>query len=209
MKNSLTTYQSLLPLSDLFSTLYKNPSDVEIIEEFMHGQKDLAISYVYCKHYRVFKITTDKFYGLQDSDIESFILEEIVKALPRYDVTSQVKLSTFISKYIYNRLRTETEYQSASSRVTLNYSCGFEDLAQEDRIEELSEEASYNYCEMYQMIQELDLTEKERLCCHIIIKSQHSLNNAEIGRMMGVTRAGVKHIKTSLQKKLGQVFHVA
>ena len=78
-----------------------------------------------------------------------------------------------------------------------------------ERLQEAGDESTYSYSEMYELVCQLDLTENERKCCEIIILNNDTLKNSEIAELLGVSRAGVGHIKKSLKVKLAPIFHIA
>lgn len=207
----MNTYQSLLTFSNLFTPAGDVATTQELVQAYQCGRQTEVIAHVFCTNYQLFKITANKFFGLSAEDKDSFILEEIGKALENYKAGEdrQAKIQTVVSAYIYNRLRTETQALQKASRATLNLATSFEDLGEMDRLEEAGDEASYSYSEMYELVTQLDLTENERKCCEIIILNNDSIKNAEIAELLGVSRAGVGHIKKSLKVKLAPVFNIS
>lgn len=206
----MNTYEALLTYSNLFREEAATLDNSQIVQAYRDGRETEVISYIFCTNYQLFRLTTNRFFGLSQDDKDSFTLEEIAKALNNYNVTktSNAKITTLVCTYIYNRLRTETEALQKASAVTMNYATGFDDLGAEDRIEEASEEGSFSYYEMYQMVEELELTEKEKECCKLIILNNDNIKNSEIAEMLGLSRAGVGHIKKSLKSKLAPVFNI-
>lgn len=205
----MNTYEALLPLSNLFIETVGDTSTHSVMYHYRKVNQNDAIAYVYCRHHLLFKQQANKFFGLTVEDKESFILEEIMKAMDNYSPDNGAKLETYICRYIYNRLRTETQELDAASRRTLNYANGFEDLGEEDRMEEISNDGNYSYAEMYNLVNDIDLTDNERKCCEVILLNTDILKNSEIANAMGVSRAGVGHIKKSLKLKLAPIFGVA
>lgn len=207
----MNTYQSLLNFSNLFSPKGKVATTEELVQAYNSGKQTEVISYIFCTNYQLFKMVANKFFGLSAEDKDSFILEEIAKALSNYSLSNEkkAKITTVISTYIYNRLRTETQALQKASRATLNLATSFEDLGDMERLEEAGDESTYSYSEMYELVYQLDLTENERKCCEIIILNNDTLKNSEIAELLGVSRAGVGHIKKSLRAKLAPIFGIA
>ena len=207
----MNTYPSLLNFSNLFVPAAGVATTEELVRAYQEGRQTEVIAHVFCTNYQLFRLTANKFFGLSAEDKDSFILEEIAKALENYDLQSekQAKITTVISTYIYNRLRTETQALQKASRATLNLATSFEDLGDMERLEEAGDESTYSYSEMYELVCQLDLTENERKCCEIIILNNDTLKNSEIAELLGVSRAGVGHIKKSLKVKLAPIFHIA
>lgn len=208
----MNTYESLLAYSNLFKEEGDRLSTEQLVQAYRLGRQTEVISYVFCSNYNLFRLTTNRFYGLSQDDKDSYILEEISKVMENYNgekTTQSVKITSLVCAYIYNRLRTETQALQKASRKTLDYSTSFEDLGEVDRVEEASEEGSFNYYEMYQLVQELDLTDNERECCKIILLNNDNIKNSEIAEMLGLSRAGVGHIKKSLKQKLAPVFNIS
>ena len=51
-------------------------------------------------------------------------------------------------------------------------------------------------------LKQLNLSENELEYCKIILADNHELRDAEIARIMGKTRAGIKYIKNKIRQKL-------
>lgn len=207
----MNTYKSLLNLSNLLlTTMGEHLSTKDLVEAYHSGMQNEVIAYVFCNNYQLFKITANKFFGLSPEDKDSFILEEIYKALEKYEIkeSGNAKISTVVTTYIYNRLRTETQALQKASRATLNLATSFEDLGDLDRLNEAGDTSSFSYSEMYELVSQLDLTPNERKCCEIIILNNDTIKNSEIAEILGVSRAGVGHIKKSLRNKLAPVFQI-
>lgn len=207
----MNTYQALLNLSNLFVPAGNVATTKELVQAYKEGRENEVIAHVFCTNYQLFKLTANKFFGLSAEDKDSFILEEIAKALSNYDLENEknAKITTLVSTYLYNRLRAETQALQKASRATLNLATSFEDLGDMDRLEEAGDESSYSYSEMYELVYQLDLTENERKCCEIIILNNDALKNSEIAELLGVSRAGVGHIKKSLKAKLAPIFDIS
>lgn len=205
----MNTYKSLLPISNLYGASGQKSVE-DMVYDYHTGKVGEVIAHIFCTNYQLFKLTSNKFFGLSQDDKDSFILEEIGKALDKYDTEneSKAKLTTVITTYIYNRLRAETQALQKAARATLNLATSFEDLGEMDRIEEAGEEGSYSFVEMYELVNSLNLTENERKCCHLIILNSQEIKNAEIAELLGLSRAGVGHIKKCLKTKLAPVFEV-
>ena len=210
----MNTYQNLLQFSNLFTEEFVSEDTkldaVQIINIYNSGRETETISYLFCTNYQLFRVTANKFFGLSTEDKDSFILEEISKALVNFDAgkSNNAKLTTIITAYIYNRLRTETQALQAASKCTLNLSTSFEDLGDMERLEEAGDSSTYSYSEMYELVNQLDLTENERKTCEIIMLNE-DVKNADIANMLEISRAGVGHIKKSLKLKLAPVFNIS
>lgn len=205
------TYQSLLNFSNLLSPEGKDIETCKLVQAYREGRQTEVISFIYCHNFQLFRMTANRFYGLSVEDKDSFILEEIGKALENYKDSEDgknVKITTLANTYISNRLRTETQALQAASRKTLDLATSFEDLGEMDRLWEAGDTTSFSYSEMYALVNQLDLTDNERKCCEIIILNNQDLKNAEIAEALGISRAGVGHIKKSLKAKLSPVFHI-
>lgn len=205
----MNTYAALLPLSNLFVETADLKTHSLMYYYRVENRVDDVIAYVYCQNHLLFEQQANRFFGLTREDKESFILEEIMKALSNFEDNQGAKLETYVCRYIYNRLRTETEALNTDKRSALDKSTGFEDLGEEDRIEEASVDGSFSYAEMYNLVNDLDLTDNERKCCEVILLNTSVVKNAEIAAVLGISRAGVSHVKKSLQMKLAPVFDMA
>ncbi len=204
----MNTYESLLTFSNLLSPEGKDIPSSKLVEEYNDGRQTEVISFIFCHNYQLLRMASNRYYGLSMDDKDSFILEEIAKAIDNYNSDKNTKLITLITTYVRNRLRTETQALQANARKTLDYATSFEDLGEMDRLWEAGDNTSFSYAEMYELVNTLELTENERKCCEIIILNNEDIKNSEIAELLGISRAGVGHIKKSLKTKLSPIFGI-
>lgn len=182
-------------------------SDEELVRDFRNGMENEVIAYVYEHHRGVFHQTAGQYKGVDESTVVSCIVEQIWKCFNNYDSSkSKGKITTMICKYIRNDLRAITQSNNYAKRaINTTQNCSFfsEFETGQDRIEEASELASYDAIELVDMIQHENLTDNERKYCLAAVKNLEGLTMARIADQIGISRAGAKRVRESLQLKLG------
>lgn len=190
----METYNTFKTLADLYEG---ETTDLSLVENYKDiTQKPLILAYVYCTNYRMFYNATVNYFGLGLDDIDSFIVEEIDKALNNFNAERGVKLTTLICTFIKNRLRAETLLLQKASKRPLNNYVDMDSLGEEAYMDNFNELFTLDY------LKQLNLSENELEYCKIILADNHELRDAEIARIMGKTRAGIKYIKNKIRQKL-------
>lgn len=190
----------------LLNVYGKNHTDEELIRDFNNGMEDEVIAYLYNTHKSLLYQVSKQFYGLDEFEVESIIFEQIWKCCRDYDASkSSGKLITMISTYVRNALRSKTQYNKAAKRVA-NEATNCDVFSQyevsEDRITEASIIEEYDVIELNDLIESLNLTEKQMAYCKCAIDNVCVLTQANIAREIGVSTAGVNKMKKALQEKL-------
>lgn len=224
MKTS-QTYAQLKELANLYTG---NESLEQIAVRYQQEQDAILLSYVLCECIDTIVYMNTRYFGLTDTDIESFGLEELHKAMMHFKPNGGAKLKTFFSRYLKNRLRMETQANSYDKRSANNkayyidhYSVrnGFsqeydpteehEDLIFSQTNIEMYEVDEYEQVEwLIALAENPDITENEYKYCEIILKEvrdPNNVNNSEIAKRLNISSAGLHYIKKSLQKKMGFV----
>lgn len=206
-----TTYSYLRPLSHMFTQMYGNKvSDSELIKLY-ESDKELTLSYIYCKNCSLFLQTASKFSGSTRDQQESFIIECIDKAIKNFEFEKGAKLVTYINKYVKNRAREEYSRSKKLSIAALDSSTRFESVqASEDNNSANfmdaccggQEESGYETFEVKQALSSLGLSDVEMHYCSLILE-EGVLNDTEAGRLMSMSSNGVRAIRERLQSKIG------
>ena len=198
MNNTFSTLKTL-------SNLYKGSDDLsQIAEEYQLDKSPIKFAYVACKLEHYLKTQTNKYWGLTEEDKESFMLEEIDRAMLNYTPSKGAKVQTLISIYVNNRLRTETQQLQHDKRSANNTADSYEEIIATKENDEV-DCTQYQDIEIMSLLKSAELTESEMACCRIIMEEPHELKNTEIAAVLGITSAGVGYLKKRIAVKLAGV----
>lgn len=173
-------------------------TDSEIVDIYNNDSslQSACIATVYKQNEALFNYLSNKYYTVNSEEIESTILESIAIGLYSYDLDQKAKLNTYIFNIIRNGLNRLLKFNKTTTKVrewtsVENYS----------DIEELYEDASLSKVDMSESITTIGLSDNEYAYCQFIINTEFSdeYSNAEIAKMLGLSRSGVAKIKTRLK----------
>ena len=195
------TFSNLKTLANL----YIGSDDLsEVAENYQQDKSPAKLAYVVCRLEHYLKTQTNKYWGLTEEDKESFMLEEVDRAMLHYNPDKGAKVQTLISIYVNNRLRTETQQLQYDKRSANNAADSYEEIIATKENDEV-ECTQYLDIEMSSLLNSAQLTESEMACCKIIMQEPHALKNTEIADMLGMTSAGVGYLKKRIAVKLAGV----
>lgn len=208
------TYNHLKELAKLYR-------GTEVMEEIALNYQDeedaILLSYVFCKNIGLTLQITKKYFGLTDDDVESFALEELHKAMMNYRTDGGAKLTTLYSRFLNNRLRSETQALSYDKRKANTLADSLEGELREDdkgnkettgHMKDVSYvEDNFSQAELLMsLVDKEELTDNEYRYCEIIIKEVkdvEQIKDSEIASRLNISSAAVHYIKKSLQRKIG------
>lgn len=195
------TFSNLKTLANL----YIGSDDLsKVAEDYQQDKSPVKFAYVVCRLEHYLKTQMNKYWGLTEEDKESFMLEEIDRAMLHYNPDKGAKVQTLISVYVNNRLRTETQQLRYDKRSANNAADSYEEVIATKENDEI-ECTQYQDIEMNSLLCSAQLTESEMACCKIIMQEPHALKNTEIADMLGMTSAGVGYLKKRIAVKLAGV----
>ena len=182
-------------------------TDEELINDFNKGMKSEVIAYMYEINKSAFRQVSTRYIGVTNDEVESIIMEQIWKCFETYnsEKANGVKLVTLVCTYIKNALRTYTQKQNSNKRKVNNgnqstpMSC-FDTT--EDRFEEMGEEDDYMKLELLDLVNNENLSNKQREYCIAAIEHKCDIQQSHLAREIGVSTAGVVGIRRALQNKL-------
>ena len=195
------TFSNLKTLANLY---IGSDNLSEVAEDYQQDKSPVKLAYVVCRLEHYLKTQTNKYWGLTDEDKESFMLEEVDRAMLHYNPDKGAKVQTLISIYVNNRLRTETQQLQYDKRSANNAADSYEEIIATKENDEV-ECTQYLDIEMSSLLNSAQLTESEMACCKIIMQEPHALKNTEIADMLGMTSAGVGYLKKRIAVKLAGV----
>jgi len=195
------TFSNLKTLANLY---IGSDNLSEVAEDYQQDKSPVKLAYVVCRLEHYLKTQTNKYWGLTDEDKESFMLEEVDRAMLHYNPDKGAKVQTLISIYVNNRLRTETQQLQHDKRSANNAADSYEEIIATKENDEV-ECTQYLDIEMSSLLNSAQLTESEMACCKIIMQEPHALKNTEIADMLGMTSAGVGYLKKRIAVKLAGV----
>lgn len=195
------TFSNLKTLANLY---IGSDNLSEVAEDYQQDKSPVKLAYVVCRLEHYLKTQTNKYWGLTEEDKESFMLEEVDRAMLHYNPDKGAKVQTLISIYVNNRLRTETQQLQYDKRSANNAADSYEEIIATKENDEV-ECLQYQDIEMSSLLCSAQLTESEMACCKIIMQEPHALKNTEIADMLGMTSAGVGYLKKRIAVKLAGV----
>jgi DNA-binding CsgD family transcriptional regulator len=206
----METYKQLKDLA----ALYQGTEDTNLIAlQYQEEEDAILLAYTFCKHFGLTVTQCEKYFGLNQDDLASFALEELHKAMMNYRPDGGAKLVTLYSRFLNNRLRTETTNLTYDKRKSNSMTESFEGTPDEEdgkvgrSVDMGYEEESFSEIEMLMSLADKgELTENEYRYCEIIIKEVSDttqIKDSEIASRLNVSSAAVHYIKKSLQKKIG------
>jgi hypothetical protein len=210
----MNTYNQLKELAGL----YQGTEDTNLIAlKYQDTEDAVLLAYTFCKHIGVAYTQSEKFFGLTPEDLESFALEELHKAMMNYDADKGASLTTLYSKFLCNRLRAETQANNYDKRKCNNNAISFEgSLETEDGESTLGvqfkmgfDDARFDDIDTFmELVENVDLTPNEYRYCEIYIRKvtdTTQVNDSDIAHMLGISSAGVHHIKKKLKQKFSML----
>lgn len=207
------TYEQLKDIA----MLHTGEEDANKLALMYQEEEDAVIlSYVFCKHFGLTYTECDKYFGITEEDKASFALEELHKAMHHYRENGGASVITLYSRFLNNRLRTETQALNYDKRKGNVNAESFEGTLEEDDKGNKSstgysnqlgyEEAGFDEAELLlSLASKEELTENEYRYCKIIIRDVNDTKNirdSDIAKRLNISSAAVHYIKKSLQKKI-------
>lgn len=208
----MNTYQYYLSLSKNYKERFQEESQITdlILVNSIKDKDGAAVAYAFCKYYFLNINVKSEYFGFDDEDFDSFLLEEIVKAANNYSEERKAKFSSMISIYFRNRVRIEMYALNKASKKILssNSYIAVDDEEVHEQLIDLTGSLDYDLIEVEETVSRLKLSENEMKYISVVIHSNILLKDAEIARELGISRAGVGVIKKSLKKKLSEVYNI-
>lgn len=191
--------------------------DISLIKNFKNLEtQSTTIAYVFCKGYRLFTSKISRFRNLlNDSDLDSTVLEGIVNGFNSYKVDRGTTLFSYITQCVYGAARTEAQRVRKGDYEYLFKSTRFEQVVDgKDSSTELAEISSeiaiasattdnYDF-ELIDLIKSLNLTDAQKHYLSIVV-SNPSMRDTDIAKMMGVGRSTVAMYNKRIREKVAKL----
>lgn len=178
-----STYKLLQPLTD---KKLNSLTLEELALQYKVNADSKILATAYCKIFKLAIMLSNKYWGLNESDIASFCLEKLDLCLRTYN--SESAFTTYFGKVFCNKLREETENLSRKKRK-----CILESI---NNLINVGVEDTYNLIEL--MLPDT-LTSKERKLC---IMESEGYDRKDIAEELNVSRMTIHNMEKSLQIKL-------
>ena len=123
--------QTLRMLSAIITEDSARMSLTELATKYKKEGSPIYLATAFKKLYGLILQTSQRFYGLTQSDLASHALERLDFCLRTYDDESAA-VTTYYSKLLYNRLREETESLNTHKRKAI-FACQSIDALAEER----------------------------------------------------------------------------
>lgn len=146
---------------------------------------------------------------VDQADIENELLIVLLQVLEDYDSSRDAKLRTVCNTYFTNKLNNLYNKFKAEKRCNIHgHDYSMERLKQSNDRELKQEFAqsisftvdNYEEAEMKVLLNELELREKERSICNMLVEG--FTNKSEIARRIGITPAGVHYLIDQVRGKI-------
>lgn len=190
----------------------------DLVEAYRGGRSDEVIATILIDNYGLFsKICKAQMIDSDNDLMISTITEMIWRCLEDYDENkSNCKLTTMICTYLRREIfrinssmnydkHKANNYENCASFTSMTSGEEDDDKGAVDKLDSMAYNEDYTLIEMRNMIENTNLSENQRKYCLMIINNYTKLNSSSISTEIGVSRAGGKKIKESLQIKLADL----
>lgn len=173
---------------------------------------DVAIAKIYRKYSGMLYSLGRKYYSLGSEDIESLTFEAIDKSLKGFSSSGRGNFATYLTHVMKNSLKNELRALKIES-VTRDWyvDVQFEtDTTDEDGVVSSFDtrghtEERYGNIEILESVKTTTVTDNQYKYVQAIIQAGRDLTDAEVARLIGVSRSSIQGIKEGLQKKLNNI----
>lgn len=194
MLNTLKNFQDL-------SSLYTGEKDLDKAAlAYQDTQDPVILAYVFCKSFPLIVNQANKYFYLTDSDKASFAVEELHRAMMDFQLNKGAKVQTFYSRYLNNRLRSETQALDMDKRKSNNVAESYEAVVE---IKSAYDELGYDNVDFVDLLETaFNLSENELKYCKIVMNNTLDVMDSDVAKVIGVSPAAIHYMKKSLAKKL-------
>lgn len=191
------TYKNFKQLSTLY---YNQEADINyVVLDYQMTKDPVCLAFVFCKLYPYMVTVVNRYYYLTDEDKSSFCVEELSKTMKDYSYSKKTKVQTLFSKYLTNRLRSETENLSYDKRKADNVTDNYEYKVKTH----VYVEEQYDHIEYLESLRENpSLSVNELMYCELVVSNGNKIKDTDIAKTLGISSAAITYIKESLTKKL-------
>lgn len=167
--------------------------------EYQGNHSQAVFATAFYKLYKLVVVTSQQFFGLTQQDIASWSVEKLDYCLNHYDITNNVKFSTYYCEIMKRKFKEETKALSMQKRKAMFVSDSYEKLV-EDKYDEPGE-LGIEYIDTTLLDLEMNksLTERERKFCYLVVNNYSSL---EIAKTLGVSQMTLTNIKKQIRFKV-------
>ena len=96
-------------MKEIINGKEENIDEINLIKEYQEKLSPNILAYFYCNNFGIISKTALNYPIISNEDKASFCLQELDKALKRYQLNSNAKFITYFIRCFKNRLRMETE----------------------------------------------------------------------------------------------------
>lgn len=198
MKTTLKNFQNLAKLAD------NTKPEKELIVEYQQSKKPEIFCLMFCRYYQMMNSTANQFFNLTEHDISSFATEELSKALLDFNpCKGSGNLGGLLKKYLFNRLRSETE-KLANHKRKINFQSEYLDSMRDENGNEMKNQISdcrdyFSFFDVFATIQSFKLTANQLKYCVEVMSGNEV--DSDIADKLGISSAAVFKMKKSLRIK--------
>lgn len=172
-----------------------------------------ALAVLYKRYSGMLHRIGQKYFSFSRQDVDSFVWTTLDKALSTFNPQAGANFATYVTRLMNNTMR--NEYRSL--KVTSVQRDWFVDVQLESATADEQQEVyssfynqsvseDWSAIDISNSLPTLPLTKHQYAYIECIIQNGAEMTDAQVAREIGVTRASVRAIKTSLAKKLDNFF---
>lgn len=172
-----------------------------------------ALAVLYRRYAGMLHRIGQKYFSFSREDVDSFVWTTLDKALSTFNPQAGANFATYVTRLMNNTMR--NEYRAL--KVTSVQRDWFVDVQWESTTVDSEQEVyssfysqsineDWSAIDIATSLPTLPLTKNQYAYIECIISNGAEMTDAQVAREIGVTRASVKAIKTSLAKKLDNFF---
>lgn len=192
------TYQNFLRISKIYDG--EEETD-RLVERYQQDADPLYLAVIFCRNFGYIKSQVDIYFNITLQDKASLAVEELHKAMLDFEQNKGAKFLTFYSRYLNNRLRSETQFTTRHRRKANNNCDDYEDAIKTHG--QSYEDINIEKAEIIIALRQSDiLNERELKYCEIVITNGDKIRDIEISKELDITPSALHQMKKRLANKL-------
>lgn len=177
-------------MKEIISGKEKNIEEINLIDEYQRKLSPNILAYFYCNNFGIISKTALNYPIISNEDKASFCLQELDKALKRYQLNSHAKFITYFIRCFKNRLRMETEQLLTQKRKI----CLYTDILEEDTLK-----YDFNLADIDLILSNYDLDAEEKEQCKLL---QVGYSVKEIARIFKTSAITIYKRNARIKQKI-------
>lgn len=193
--------ETLKLLSSIICPEHESYSFDKIAQEYQQTKNPSLLGVSFSRLYNLIHLISKRYYGLTTSDVASFSVEVLDRALLDFN-EGTATFPTFYANYLKNRLRMETEALFVNKRRVNIFAVSYDQLI-ESGIDYPVRDSEMSELAYLQGLQEdYNLGLKDFNYCNLLLSGY---TNREIAEKLGVSIMALSHRRKNIRKMLRPV----